>query len=42
MIENLALDFFRLLILEKTKEDKIEAYHRVLDLAFKIMSPVHQ
>jgi hypothetical protein len=42
MSENLALDFFRLLIIKVTKEDKLEAYHRVLDLAFKIMSPVHQ
>lgn len=41
MSEQLALDFFRLVFFTKTKEDKVEAYHRVIDLAFKIINPVH-
>jgi len=41
MNTNLAVDFFRLLI-NGEKDDKIEAYHRVIDSAFKILSPVHQ
>lgn len=41
MNDNLHLDFFRLVIFSKTKEDKIEAYHRVIDTAFKILNPVH-
>lgn len=38
MNKKLASDFLRLLIVESTKEDKLEAYHRVLDLAFKIIN----
>lgn len=42
MTKKIAPDFFRLLIAPKTQEDKIEAYHRVIDSAFKILNPVHQ
>jgi hypothetical protein len=41
MNENLALDFFQLLI-NGEKDDKIEAYQRVIDSAFKILNPVHE
>jgi hypothetical protein len=42
MSTKLASEFFRLIIFNNTKEDKLEAYHRVYDTAFKILNVVHQ
>src|SRR5690554_3981842 len=41
MENNLAIDFFRLVVFDDNESRK-ESYHRVLNSAFKILSPVHQ
>lgn len=41
MENNLAIDFFRLVVFDDN-QSREESYHRVLNSAFKILSPVHQ